>query len=89
MAFDWTASLCAHLGVLVHPGHGRADPDGLLHYLTEPEHALVVVVGGLMLLGGLALFRLRLRDGLGIGAMDRAAEPIQRPRAGRATSRRT
>jgi putative copper export protein len=27
---------------LAHPGHGATDPEGLVHYLTEPVHVVAL-----------------------------------------------
>ncbi len=35
--------------VLAHPGHGTTDAYPLLHYLVEPEHAILLLTLGLAL----------------------------------------
>lgn len=51
--------LLAASRVLAHPGHGNS-ANGLLHYLTEPEH-LLGMVALLLGMGGLVYGLKRLR----------------------------
>lgn len=50
--------------VVAHPGHGHFTADYLQHYLTSPEHALPILLGGVMLvLMGLVIrYELALRS---------------------------
>jgi len=34
--------LLTSAAALAHPGHGTTDPEGLVHYVTEPVHALAL-----------------------------------------------
>ena len=36
---------------LAHPGHGHTDPNGLLHYLTEPVHVVQILAAAGVFVG--------------------------------------
>lgn len=52
------AGCVATVGAFAHPGHGHTDGNSTSHFLTEPEHVVVLVLSLIAIaLAGIVLYR--------------------------------
>ncbi|MBH2003120.1 MAG: hypothetical protein I8H66_00390 [Sphingobacteriia bacterium] len=49
----------APLVTMAHPGHGESEGYTIIHYFTEPMHAVITLGSLLMVFAGLRYFRKR------------------------------
>lgn len=51
------AALALPAGLLAHPGHGETEGFSIIHYFTEPMHAIITVGAMVALYAGIRYLR--------------------------------
>ncbi|MBL7760315.1 MAG: hypothetical protein JNK08_06430 [Sediminibacterium sp.] len=56
-AFGLLIGMVAPLATMAHPGHGETEGYTIIHYFTEPMHAVITLGSLVIVFAGLRYFR--------------------------------
>ncbi len=62
ISFGLFLGMVAPLATMAHPGHGETEGYTIIHYFTEPMHAVITLGSLLIVFAGLRYFRKKNAD---------------------------